>query len=47
MYLVSKCCVGIECRYRGNGTFKKINKRLGLKEDFLAAESIASADGHV
>jgi uncharacterized protein YbbK (DUF523 family) len=36
MFLVSKCCAGIHCRYRGNGYFRQFLEKLGREEDFIA-----------
>jgi uncharacterized protein YbbK (DUF523 family) len=36
MFLVSKCCAGIKCRYRHNGFFRKFLKEIGEKEDYIA-----------
>ena len=36
MVLISKCCVGIKCRYNGKGFLRKIAELQGLKDDFLA-----------
>lgn len=36
MVLISKCCVGVKCRYNGKGYFKKVVERLGMKDDLLA-----------
>ena len=35
MFLISRCCVGMSCRYNGNGYLRSIAQRLGQKEDFL------------
>jgi len=35
MFLVSRCCVGVPCRYRGNGTTKKRILKLAEKENFV------------
>lgn len=36
MFLVSKCCAGMKCRYRRTGYLKKSLERLGEAEDYLA-----------
>jgi uncharacterized protein YbbK (DUF523 family) len=36
MFLVSKCCVGIECRYNQTGFFHKSLAALGKTEDYVA-----------
>jgi len=36
MFLISKCCAGVKCRYRGNGYFRKLLLELGEREDYVA-----------
>lgn len=36
MVLVSKCCVGIPCRYQGNGYLRGFLRKVGLEHDFIA-----------
>jgi len=36
MFLISRCCVGMPCRYRHNGHLRKVAIQLGSNEDFLA-----------
>lgn len=36
MFLISRCCVGMACRYRGTGYLRVIAQKIGKGEDFLA-----------
>jgi len=36
MFLVSKCCAGVKCRYRHNGFLRNFLTQLGEEEDFIA-----------
>lgn len=36
MYMISRCCVGMRCRYRHNGYLRQIAVRMGEGEDFVA-----------
>jgi len=36
MVLISKCCVGVKCRYRHNGFWRKFVAEVGEVEDFIA-----------
>jgi uncharacterized protein YbbK (DUF523 family) len=37
MILISKCCVGVPCRYRHTGYARQITRELGMQDDLLAA----------
>lgn len=36
MYIISRCCTGMRCRYRHNGYLRKIATQMGEVEDFIA-----------
>jgi len=36
MFLVSKCCAGIQCRYRGTGYFRNFMAKAGRTDNFIA-----------
>ena len=36
MFLVSKCCAGIQCRYRGTGYFRNFMAKAGRLDNFIA-----------
>lgn len=36
MFLISRCCVGMYCRYNNGGYLRTIAQKLGQKEDFIA-----------
>ena len=36
MFLISRCCVGMACRYKGTGFLRQIAVKLGKGEDFVA-----------
>lgn len=36
MFLISRCCVGMACRYRHNGYLRKIAREIGECDNFLA-----------